>query len=143
MPNGDMPNGENKENTLIKVKSLILGSGSEQIALDCDQTIQKEIEDTPNQLWKATGAGKRIGNVGSWFAVDVTIYKGVITKIKSGVLSFNMDQQKSPLNRMYSIHPWTSGTIGDKYWLTPLYDHHLCMRDHIKKDYAEKKAKNS
>lgn len=65
MPNGEMPNGENKENTLIKVKSLILGSGSEQIALDCDQTIQKEIEDTPNQLWKATGAGKRIGNVGS------------------------------------------------------------------------------
>jgi hypothetical protein len=137
-----MPNGQNKENAGIKVESLIIGIGTEQVVLDCELAIQQETEDKTGRLWIETGKGKRTGSSAGKFAVDISIFKDVIPLIKSGVLGFNSNQQHRTLDRLKRMYPWAAGHSGLKYWLAPIYDHHIRKSEREKMRRAEKKAKN-
>ena len=133
----DLVTDSNNKSGLVKVLSLIVGVGSEQVALDSEWSIQLATEDLPGRLWKRTGQGKRTGTELGRFAVEFVIYKDLVQLVKDGVCGFNIEQEEDTIERIRKLYPWSSDK---KYWVKPAYDGHKRRSEYCRERYEKKKA---
>ena len=64
---------KDRVNGKFKIKTMIVATGTEQVALDCEKFIQQSHEHRPGKMWSNTGGGERIGIREGNYGTDVTI----------------------------------------------------------------------
>ena len=121
---------------LLEVDVVIIGDLSEQEALDIEEAGQRKTEGWVGRAWKRTGAGSRVGKEPGTFATTLTVYKNVITLIRSGHLGFNSDLEPNVIARIKEMYPWADEK---KYWLKPSFDSHERKRAYDSNRQAEKR----
>ena len=64
---------KDRVNGKFKIKTMIVATGTEQVALDCEKFIQQSHEHRPGKMWSNTRGGERIGIREGNYCTDVTI----------------------------------------------------------------------